>query len=63
MQAAAARHQGKRLSAAPACAQLYLIKGADLAPTTYFIGVFNLDYYAHAPTTFKLLVRVWTVQP
>ena len=58
MQGAALVHPGLRLTASPACLQLYLIKGQDLVPTTHFIGVFNMDYYVHAPLTFKLLVRL-----
>jgi hypothetical protein len=40
------------------CAQLYLIKPESLEATTYYIGVFDMDYYLHEPFHYKLRVRL-----
>ena len=36
--------------------QLFLVKPQSLEAATYFIGVFNMDFYAHQPYNYKLLV-------
>ena len=37
--------------------QLFVVKPDSLQPTTYYIGVFNMDYYIHQPYSYTLLVR------
>ena len=38
--------------------QLFMVKPDSLQPTTYYIGVFNMDYYIHQPYSYTLLVSI-----
>ena len=37
--------------------QLFIVKPDSLQPTTYYIGIFNMDYYIHQPYSYTLLVN------
>ena len=37
--------------------QLFMVKPDSLQPTTYYFGVFNMDYYIHQPYSYTLRVR------
>jgi hypothetical protein len=36
--------------------QVFLVKADSLLATTYYIGVFNMDYYIHQPFSYTLEV-------
>ena len=36
--------------------QVFMVKPDSLQPTTYYIGVFNMDYYIHQPFSYTLRV-------
>ena len=40
--------------------QLFIVKPDSLQATTYYIGVFNMDYYIHQPYSYTLRVRALT---
>ena len=40
--------------------QLFMVKPDSLQATTYYIGVFNMDYYIHQPYSYTLRVRALT---
>lgn len=37
--------------------QVFTVKPDSLQPTTYYLGVFNMDYYIHQPYSYTLRVR------
>jgi len=40
--------------------QLFMVKADSLQPTTYYIGIFNMDYYIHQPYSYSLQV-IWNL--